>query len=342
MDYTPYAIKRDNEIKVFCEKNNIKCEIIEDYLLAPVGTFNKKDNTYYKVFTPFKNNILKKEKYIIKPKNNKNNFVNIQAGFECEFEDIKYIKNENILLHGGRRNALKILKNIKKFKNYNLDRNILSKNTTNLSAYIKFGCVSIREVYFYFKENLGINNSLISQLCWRDFYYYIAYYNQQVLGGMINKKNENFNNKFNHVKWNNNKKFINNWKNGKTGYEIVDSGMNQLNTVGYMHNRGRLITANFLNRLLGIDWRVGEKYFATKLIDYDPIVNNGNWQWISSTGVDTKPFKQRIFNPYLQEKKYDKEKEYINKWKINDKILKEIVNYKKVRENSIKMYTKIK
>ena len=89
---------------------------------------------------------------------------------------------------------------------------------------------------------------------------------------------------------------------GKTGFPIVDAGMRQLNKTGYMHNRTRLITSNFLIKILGIDWRWGEKYFATKLVDYDLSVNNGNWQWSSSTGADSQPYF-RFFNPWLQSKK---------------------------------------
>ena len=140
--------------------------------------------------------------------------------------------------------------------------------------------------------------------------------------------------------------------------------MTELNTVGYMHNRGRLITANFMNRMLGLDWRLGEKYFACSLTDYDPSVNNGNWQWIASTGVDPKPYFQRLFNPWLQGEKFDKDAKYIKKWlpqlkdipanelnnwekhykkydlkKIN--YYKPIVDYKDARQKSVKMYREI-
>ena len=93
------------------------------------------------------------------------------------------------------------------------------------------------------------------------------------------------------------------WCRGETGYPVVDAGMRQLNDTGYMHNRARLITSNFLNRMLGMDWRLGEKYFAQKLTDYDPSVNNGNWQWIASTGTDPKPYFQRLFNPNASKSK---------------------------------------
>ena len=106
---------------------------------------------------------------------------------------------------------------------------------------------------------------------------------------------------------------FNKWKDGKTGYPIVDAGMRELNETGFMHNRSRLITSNFLVKVLGIDWRKGERYYATKLVDYDPSVNNGNWQWTAGSGADSQPYF-RIFNPWSQGAKHDPECVYIKKW----------------------------
>lgn len=345
-DYTKYSIKRDKEIQQYCNDNNIECIIEEDYLLSPhgMGSFNTNsgEGNAYKVFTPFKNNALKilknyLDKKIKLKKNYKSKtktFLKIKFDFE---KDLNFFSkffniNKNIFVNGGRKEALKIIGNIRhsKFSNYNKCNNILSYNTTHLSAYIKFGCVSIREVY---NECVSVGGSgsdgIISQLLWREFYYYVSYY-------YPNGIRENYGNK---IKWNNDTKLINKWKNGETGYNVVDAGMKELNNTGFMHNRARLITSNFLNRLIGADWRIGEKYFAQKLIDYDPNVNNGNWQWVASVGVDTKPFYQRIFNPYTQEKKYDIDGKYVEKW-IEDDDRKEIIEYKKARERSIKMYEK--
>ena len=147
-------------------------------------------------------------------------------------------------------------------------------------------------------------------MIWRDFYFYIANYFPKVL----TKRRNALRDKMDKIKWNYNKKYLESWKQGRTGFPIVDAAMRQMNETGYMHNRGRLITSNFLNRILGLDWRHGEKYFAQTLVDYDPCVNNGNWQWIASVGVDTKPSKQRIFNPALQSMKYDREAQYIKHW----------------------------
>ena len=305
VDYTPYARKRDKQINFLCKENNINCHLIEDYLLDEIGTYLKSNNEPYSIFTPFKNNLLKHQ--IKKPK--KYTITNlIKKGNLSEDGYINYEINKNILVNGGRKNGIKKLNQIKEQTKYNQNRNTLNINTTQLSAYIKFGCISIREVYWKVKDILGNKNDLISQLIWREFYFYIVYYYPKVLKG------KNFNDKYDNMKWNKNKTNFMKWCIGETGYPIIDAGMRELNTTGYMHNRARLITANFMNRILGYDWRLGEKYYASQLTDYDPAVNNGNWQWIASTGVDPKPYFQRLFNPWLQSKRFDSECLYIKKW----------------------------
>ena len=119
--------------------------------------------------------------------------------------------------------------------------------------------------------------------------------------------------KYDNIKWANNLHKFNSWCKGQTGYPIVDSCMTQLNTTGYMHNRGRLIVASFLIKNLHVDWRYGEKYFAQNLVDFDVLVNQGNWQWVAGCGADSMPYF-RVFNPWIQSAKFDKDAEYIKKW----------------------------
>lgn len=346
-DYTKYSVERDLKIKKTCEKYNVNFESYEDILLNDVKSILT-GKSVYKKFTPYFN---KASKIIIKkPKTVNGNYYNKKIDFEFNKSLINYNHNKNIQIKGGRKEGLKILKKIIEFKNYNEKRNDLTYQTTLLSAYIKFGCLSIREIYYEIINNLGKKNNLIKQLYWRDFYYNIAYEYPNVFKGPLKLK-------YSKIKWNNNIKYFNAWKNGKTGFPIVDAGMRQLNITGYMHNRARLITSNFLIKILLIDWRKGEKYYATKLIDYDPSVNNGNWQWSSSSGADSQPYF-RIFNPWLQSEKYDKNCEYIKKWipelknvennKIhkwykfyNNEYIKPIVDYKKQKIKSIKMYKKL-
>ena len=237
--------------------------------------------------------------------------------------------NPNILVHGGRNNAIKQMKIASKnIKNYSVTHNELSKSTSQLSAYIKFGCVSIREVYKVFHSK----REFIRQLFWRDFYANILYFFPRVLGHSLKPK-------YDKIKWQHNVTWFNAWTEGKTGFPIVDAGMRQLNETGYMHNRARLIVSSFLVKTLLISWEEGEKYFAQNLVDYDPASNNGNWQWISGGGADSQPYF-RIFNPWEQGKNYDPDCIYIKKWipELKDVPKKDIlkwetsfVNYKNIK-----------
>ena len=155
-------------------------------------------------------------------------------------------------------------------------------------------------------KNLGQASPLISQLYWRDFFTHIAYFSPFVFG-------QPFKERYKKLHWRNDKDQFEAWCSGLTGFPIIDAGMRQLNETGYMHNRVRLLVGSFLVKDLHIDWRLGEQYFAQKLVDYDPAVNNGNWQWVASTGTDSQPYF-RIFNPWLQQKKFDSDCKYIKRW----------------------------
>lgn len=346
MDYTPYARKRDEKINQLCIELGAECHILEDYLLAPIGSMLKSNGDPYTIFTPFMRN--GKKVKVEKPKKTKvKRLVSVNGSRGI----ISYKTNPNILVHGGRKEGLKKLRDIIKQRNYNTKRDDLTYSTSHLSAYIKFGCVSIREVYWMIRKKLR-NNKILDQLFWREFYVYIGYYFPDVL------KN-NFNSKYDKIKWRWSKKDYKAWCDGRTGYPVVDAGMRELNETGYMHNRARLITSNFLNRMLGMDWRWSELYYAKKLTDYDPLINNGNHQWIASVGTDPKPYFQRLFNPWLQSEKFDKDCVYIKKWvpelenvsckhihkwdKYTDEsvYIKPITDYKEARNRSVKMYKKL-
>ena len=343
MDYTPYARKRDSEIIDFCKDNDISSFIFEDYLLAPIGTFLKKDGTCYEKYTPFKNNAISKNAV---KKNDNYKFTGkkligggsndghdsseikklLKNKFNIELNDVNkyYVKNENLIIHGGRERALEILKSIKngEFINYDNERNELKKETTHLSAYIKFGCVSIREVYDCVLKSFGIKHGIIAQLYWREFYYYLGYYIPKVMKGHSLKE------KYDSIHWSNNKKLIEAWKKGETGFPSVDAGMRQMNETGFMHNRARLITSGTLIKILQCDWRIGEKYFAQMLVDYDPMVNNGNWQWSSGSGADSQPYF-RILSPWKQAIDNDSECIYIKRWipELKDLSKKDILKW---------------
>jgi deoxyribodipyrimidine photo-lyase len=306
-DYTPFAAERDQEIQDVCGKEKVNIHLFHDALLFPPGKIIKDDGTPYTVFTPFykksqKQSIPQPEKTI--PKNITGKFLEGDMS-DREIQDSIQNSNTNRRVKGGRKEALKILENLP--HNYDIRRDIPSESgTTYLSAHHKFGTVSIRETYHRIKKHYRDDHMLLSELTWRDFFTHIAFHFPHVFG-------QAFRNQYNNLKWENNKVFFDQWKKGETGYPIVDAGMRELNTTGYMHNRVRMITASFLVKDLLIDWRWGEKYFAQKLIDYDPSVNNGNWQWAASTGCDAQPYF-RIFNPKRQQERFDPQCIYIKKW----------------------------
>ena len=317
-DYSPYSKLRDNDIKKICEKNNIAFEQFEDGLLNNVGSIRNGSGDIYVKFTPYYN--VAKGVNVKSPiKNNYKNFYPRRNKINCEFltDPKKFYKyNDQISVEGGRSFALKILNNLKKFKDYNKDRNLFNKNTTHLSAYIKFGVVSIREVYHKIKEILGNKNELIKQLYWRDFYQNIMEYYPHILSS----KAKCFKPNYEHIPWITYPKVTKNdkimwikWCNGTTGFPIVDAAMRQLNITGFMHNRGRMIVASFLTKNMFWHFKEGEKYFAQHLVDYDPANNSGGWQWAASSGVDSQPYF-RIFNPWIQSYKHDNDCEYIKRW----------------------------
>ena len=307
-DWTPYAIKRDEKINKLCLKKDIDCIQVEDYTLLPINKLLNHNEEVYKVYGAFYRNA--KNFKVPKPKKIKTfNFSKIKTSdnIQLNYIDKFYQKNDDILVRGGRKNAQKILKTIKNFNQYSTKRNELDYETTHLSAYTKFGCVSIREVYHKMKKHLKPDNQLFNQLFWKEFYVYISKYIPHVLKGKSMKL------KYDKIKWDSNNSIFKKWCEGKTGFPIVDAGMRELNKTGYMHNRSRLITSGFLVKLALIDWRKGEKYFAKKLTDYDPAQNNGGWQWSSGSGADSQPYF-RIMSPISQSTKFDPDGSYIKKW----------------------------
>lgn len=250
---------------------------------------------FYKKFTPYYNNASTKKVKDVDD-SDLDNYFKEKMELDCEYSkdklDSLYKSNEKVPIKGGRQQALSILSKMEKFKNYAKDRNEPNKKTTQLSAYLKFGCVSIREVYIACKKIPSKDKEeLIRQLYWRDFYLNIAFHYPHVVGNAM-KPN------YDKIEWKNNAEWIEKWKEGKTGYPIVDAGIRQMNQTGWMPNRLRMVTSNFLVKVLLVDWRIGEKYFANKLVDYDLANNNGGWQWSSGSGADSQPYF-RIFNPRL-------------------------------------------
>jgi len=311
-DYTPYAIQRDQELENLCHKNNVACQMYEDYYLyTPGDVVNGSGNAYHK-FTPFYQQVLQMD---VKPprKMPTVHFLglprNVAYGILLPEARHRFLNNVEIgepLVHGGRTLGIKQLNTMKTTqKHYENTRNELRKETSLLSAYLKFGCISVREVYSFFVRHFGKRSEILRQLIWRDFYAHALYaYPEGVNYRKNNPKG---------IRWSKNRVYFEKWCRGETGFPVVDACMRQLNTTGWMHNRGRLIVSCFLVKTLLIDWRWGEMYFAKKLVDYDVASNNGNWQWIAGTGVDSMPYF-RTFNPWIQSKTHDPDGAFIRKW----------------------------
>lgn len=205
------------------------------------------------------------------------------------------------------------------------------EGTSNMSVHLRFGTISIRQLI---SKTKSISENYLNELIWREFFMSILYHFPETV-------TYNFHRKYDKVEWRNDEKEFELWCKGQTGFPLVDAGMRELNETGFMHNRVRMVVANFLTKLLLIDWRWGEEYFAEKLLDFELSSNVGNWQWSAGTGVDAAPYF-RIFNPQLQIERFDPDYIYIKKWinNYNENYLEPIVDYKKARELCINTFKK--
>lgn len=307
-DYTPYSTRRDAELSDVCKEAAIPFIVEHDALLhEPEEGLSRQEKPYH-IFTPF----FKKNSSLLVKEPTQNNFSNyytkpIQGSLSTAKLISLLIPQElTTLVQGGRDESIRLLQNLHLFRDYAVTKDFPEQATTLLSAPLKFGTLSIREVYQAVQFGLSPHHPLIRQLFWRDFFYHIAFFYPTVFGNPFHQE-------YASLPWSNDTNAFKRWCEGTTGFPIVDAGMRQLATTGFMHNRARLITASFLIKDLHIDWRWGEQYFAQQLTDYDPCVNNGNWQWVASTGCDNQPYF-RIFNPWLQQKKFDPECHYIKEW----------------------------
>ena len=214
--------------------------------------------------------------------------------------------------------------------------------TSKLSPYIHFGEISIHTIYTSchtllknteHPETIASITTFMKQIAWREFSYYLIYHEPSTI-------KENYNKNFDNFLWENNEQFLEIWKNGETGFDLVDAGMKELITTGFMHNRVRMITASFLTKNLLIDWRIGASWFMENLLDADIANNTMGWQWIAGSGIDSAPYF-RIFNPELQEEKFDPLHHYIKKW--NPKPQKnKMISLQESRKKALAIYQKTK
>jgi len=330
-DYEPYAIKRDKKISEFLNRKGVEFKYFKDQVIFEKNDVLKPDGKPYTIYTPY----MKKWKEKLKNNPVVINYINPQLN---NFLHTSPFPNPVIeMLDFKKKNfAFPAKQKIKqKIANYDKNRDIPSSDsTTKLGIHLRFGTISIRKLI---KQAAELNEVFLNELIWREFFFMIMYH-------FPYSADKSFKPQYEFLNWRNIEKEYDAWRNGKTGYPIVDAGINQLNQTGFMHNRVRMIVASFLTKHLLIDWRWGEAYFAQKLLDYELSSNVGNWQWAASTGCDAVPYF-RFFNPDLQTKKYDPNYFYIKKWipdfNPSKKYLDKIIEHKSARDRTIKEYKRV-
>jgi len=327
-DYEPYAQKRDAKIDALLAENGIEFHNFKDQVIFEKTEVEKNDGGMYLVFTPYMKQWKKEFKNI-----------DFKTYPSEDFLDKTYkntrLPNVSLSDIGFERSSIKVPKhNLDKtlLKDYEETRNIPSiEGTSRLSPYLRFGTIGYRKVI---EKALSVKNeTFLDELIWREFYKAILYHYPET-------QDRAFKPKYDRIEWRNNEEDFEKWKSGQTGYPIVDAGMRQLNETGWMHNRLRMVVGSFLCKHLLIDWRWGEAYFAKRLLDYEMSSNVGGWQWVAGSGVDAAPYF-RVFNPYSQTDRFDKDKKFIKKWVPefeSDKYPEPMVEHKMARERCLETY----
>lgn len=334
-DYEPSALDRDQKIQEVLSIHKIDFHTFKDHVIFEKKEITTQQGYPYSVYTSY--NRAWKEKLQIDPGNPENN---------VHLKDFKVVLDGRLLgfdtpdampaLESLGFSPVNIpglptdLKNVS-VVDYDKWRDIPAvQGTSRLGTALRFGTVSIRETM---KMAIKNNETFWNELIWREFFAQILFNYPYVTEGPYRKMYEK-------IEWRNNEEEFHLWCTGQTGYSLVDAGMRELNETGFMHNRVRMVTASFLVKHLLIDWRWGEAYFAEKLMDYELASNNGNWQWVAGCGTDAAPYF-RIFNPELQQKRFDPKYIYVKKWVKEwntGKYPTRIVDHREARERCLKAY----
>ncbi len=301
-DYEPYAFIRDNEIKI--KLSSVNCAFIEakDHVIFEKSEVTKDDGLPYTVYTPYANKWRKQltedqlaafesseHTHQLRQANEFTSLISMEEmGFEAKIKTVfpSNLFPETII------------------SNYHETRNFPAlSGTSRLSIHLRFGTISIRSLASYALKH---NATYLNELIWRDFYQMIIFHFPKTI-------NNAFKPLYDQINWERNEVHFQAWCEGKTGYPLVDAGMRELNETGFMHNRVRMVVASFLTKHLLLDWRLGEAYFAEKLLDFELASNVGGWQWAAGSGCDAAPYF-RVFNPTSQQEKFDPTFSYIKKW----------------------------
>ncbi len=308
-DVSPFARSRDTAVAAALRKSGAELAlmpgsfVIDDFDGTRTGSGNP-----YTVFTPFYRRWLQQPRRAPEPAPVA--LPALPACVKVRRHAAMEQRSENRFWPGSERAARERLS---AFLDLVIDRygerhdTVGAAGTSELSPYLHMGCLSPREFESKLPDSDG-GEAVRRQLCWRDFYAYVLWHNPG------NARNEHQLRYRGRIHWSDQRDHFNAWCEGYTGYPLVDAGMRQLAQTGWMHNRARMVVGSFLVKDLGIDWRWGERWFMQTLIDGDEASNNGNWQWIASVGVDTQPPSRRIYNPTLQQRRFDPDGAYVRRW----------------------------
>ena len=326
-DYEPYALKRDSEIANLLGKHNIPLKTFKDQVIFEPNEVLKGDGQPYLVYTPYMKSWRAK-------------LAQTAITIDSEFKGDNLIRREtfpwiSLSELGFEKSAIAVQNadlSSSLIDNYQANRNTPSKSgTSRLGPHLRFGTVSIRKMVMLGLESK--DDTFLKELVWREFF-------MQILFHFPHSSTQCFKPQYDRIEWRNNPEEFQKWCEGQTGYPLVDAGMRELNTTGFMHNRVRMLVGSFLCKHLLIDWRLGEAYFANKLLDYEMSSNVGNWQWVAGCGVDAAPYF-RIFNPHTQIDKFDPKHQYIKKWvpELNELTYPlPMVDHKFARERCLNTY----
>lgn len=325
-DYEPYAIKRDQEIADFLNKKGINFYTYKDQVIFQKDEITKADGKPYTVYTPYS------KQWLLKFNEQSLEFF----ASEKKLENLLNVEKQNFTLENiGFKKTNYLFEtpkiNLEILEKYQETRDFPTLETSQMSVHLRFGTFSIRKLVKIANELK--DKTYLKELIWREFFMQILWHFPKVI-------HHSFKEKYDKISWENNEEQYQKWCKGKTGYPIVDAGMRELNETGLMHNRVRMVCASFLTKHLLTDWRIGEAYFAEKLMDYDLSANNGNWQWSAGSGCDAAPYF-RVFNPEEQQKKFDPKFIYIKKWvkeSGTSAYPKPIIEHKFARERALKRY----
>ena len=317
--YEPDYLKFDEYLLKNLTKMSIPFKVCKGNVLNEIDEIKKNDGTPFKVFTPFwrhaENHYIEKipskEKIVKKCLRKKNYFQECLDPAQI-LPKKNWFKSFERIWSPKEESALKELQNFIKNRivDYSDSRNFPSIiGTSKLSPYIKFGQIHVETIWKECtnakKKTIG-TSKFLTEIGWREF-------NHTLINHFPHMLKNNYSKKFDKFPWENNAKFLSAWKKGLTGYPIVDAGMRELYSTGWMHNRVRMIVGSFLVKHLLINWKEGEQYFKNCLLDYSEASNVAGWQWVAGSGADAAPYF-RIFNPILQGEKFDKEGEYVKRW----------------------------